>query len=278
MPAEGLHHHHAHDFLRTGGRRPDAALALDRSEVLPARDQQVAQRAGPAQQVVRGHDRGGRRDVVVGELELAGSCRQQLGELVAVRGPHDRLGVLVQPGDDVGLVQQEIDIGLGRLRIERIGQGVGGQRMPRLQALGLALRQALDRALAVEHQPHRARIVAGHAQLGDVALGHPGVAAGGLDRATDQAFAGAGDQREVLDIDHAAAQRVLAHAQRFVAPRERRQPQVQRMPAGLLPRILRLQVLRTEECPLPPMDLPITVHAECHSDRSLKLCSMPHVR
>jgi hypothetical protein len=211
-------------------------------------------------------------------LNLPGPGRQQFGELVAVRGTHDRLGVLVQPGDDVRLVEQEIDIGLRGLRIERIGQGVGGQRMPRQQALGLALRQALDGAFAVEHQPHRDRIVAGHAQLGDVALGHPRVAAGGVHRTTDQAFAGAGDQREVLDIDHAAAQRVLAHAQRLIAPRERRQPQVQRMPACLLPRILRLQVLRTEECPLPPMDLPITVHAECHSVRSLVHCPTPLLR
>jgi hypothetical protein len=218
------------------------------------------------------------RDVVVRELELARACRQQFGELVAVRGTHDRLGVLVQPGDDVRLVEQEIDIGLGGLRIERIGQVVGGQRMPRQQALGLALRQALDRAFAIEHQPHRDRVVARYAQFGDVALGHAGIATGGIHRAPDQAFAGAGDQRELLDIDDTAAQRVLAHAQGLVAPREWRQPQVQRMPAGLLPCVLRLQVLRTQERALPPMNLPIPVHAECHSTCSLVHCPTPRFR
>ena len=57
--------------------------------------------------------------------------------------------------------------------------------MPRQQALRFALRQPLDRALAVEYQPHWDRIIAGHAQLGDVALGNPRIAAGGLHRPTD---------------------------------------------------------------------------------------------
>ena len=50
--------------------------------------------------------------------------------------------------------------------------------------------------------------------------------------------------------------------------RERREPQVQREPRSLVPGILRLQVLRTEEGALPPMDLAVPVHAECHSDCS----------
>ena len=78
--------------------------------------------------------------------------------------------------------------------------------------------------------------------------------------------------------NYPAAERILAQAQRLVAPWERRQPQVQRMPAGLMPRVLRLQVLRTQERALPPMNLPIPVHAECHSTCSLVHCPTPRFR
>ncbi len=201
------------------------------------------------------------------QLELPRPRRQQFGELVAVGGPHDGFGVLVQASHDVRLVQQEIHIGRWRLRIVGIGHVVGGQRMPGQQSLGIARGQALQCTLAVEHQPHRDRIVAGDLELGDVALEYAGVSWIGLDRTTNEALSLAGDQHEAFDIDDAAAQCILAQAQRFIAPRKWCQPQMQGMPTGLLPGVLRLQMLWTEEGALPPMNLPLSTHPR-HSRNS----------
>ena len=64
-------------------------------------------------------------------------------------------------------------------------------------------------------------------------------------------------QVDLLEVEEVAAtgQRILANTQGLKAPRKRRYPLMQGMPACLRPSILCLQVLRAEECPLPPMHL-----------------------
>src|SRR3546814_4043537 len=102
-----------------------------------------------------------RRLVVAGQLVLARRGLDGLGELAVLAVLQQHLGVVVEAGDDVQLVGEEVDVDAGRLRVERIGDLLRQQLVPRRQAAAFATFVDIEGEPALRGRVQRNRLLAG---------------------------------------------------------------------------------------------------------------------